>query len=713
MESKDFIYDIEVAPNLFMITFINANSNPAIIDAYEKAAIANNQEHLAILTNALGVRTFIVAPNYRNDLPLLTSFMQRHKNLIGYNNNNYDDLILDYICMYGTRYNDNLINAKRQRFNDVIYYLSKEIIDFGKGFHQVFREQYDMQYYKRLYMSKDIQKILYLDKLFVGLKQVGIMLKWYLIQDLPYHPDETLDLTDEVVNKIRFYNINDCIITKKVVDVSANEINLRTGISDMYGIWVHNESRSGIASKYFAKVYCDMAGIHKKALMNLRTYRRNIKVGNILSPKIKFHSPRLQDLLWTLQRRSIVIGSDGADGKLSYDIQFGGKMFKMAKGGLHSKDTPGIYISDKDYVYIDADVTSFYPMIILLLNICPAHLDKDIFLSLVKDIVDNRIGSKGITGKLSAAMRGHLTHEERLLVEVELNKSTTKTEALKIVINAIYGKFGDENSPLYDLQALYETTINGQLFLLMLVDMLSEAKFQNVSANTDGIITKVHRSRLDEFYKVCSEWCEITGFQLEYTNYEKYICYAVNDYIAIKEGFSESEESVEDRLKMYVKRKGLFLTDLQLDKGYFCPVVPKVLEAYYVFGKDIKESLAANTDIYDYCISKKTNSNFNTIFMSVDKETGKVVEDLMQSHNRFYISGVSTGGLTKKYKNPKPNKKGVIVTEIAMVARQNIKMFNRFEKLEHFSDYNIHDRFYYTEIMKITSPIDMSTKTLF
>jgi len=713
IENNNYIYDIETYPNIFMLTCINANVHLDVVSAYERAAIDNNVQLMKQLEPHLDVKCFIVSHEYRNDLPLLLSFMSRHKLMIGYNNHNYDNLILDYICMYGKKYNKDLRNAKGEKFNDVIYRISGSIISYGSGYSRIFKEEYDMQYYKRLYSTFDIQRILYLDKRFVSLKQVAILLKWYLVLDLPYDPTETLNLTDELVEALRFYNINDCLITKRVVDESIEEINLRQKVSKLYGINVINESRSGIANRYFIKVYAEKAGIKQADLVKLRTYRHTIKVKDLLSPKLTFNSDRLNDLLFEVKNKVIAVGSNATADKFIFDVSYGNKVYVLAKGGLHSKDYPSIYTSDDEYVYIDSDVTSFYPYIMILLEACPKHLDKAIFIELLQDIVLNRVSAKDLAKKINLALKKQLSDNDVKLLEQALEQANTKAEALKIVVNAIYGKTGDEHSPLYDLVAMYKTTINGQLFLLMLIEMLHQKGFINISANTDGVITKVKRSRLEEYYVACKEWEELTGFTLEYTFYEKYICYAVNDYIAIKEGFSSSTETNDIKLKKYVKKKGIFLTDLSLDKGYFAPIVAKTLEAYYCFNQSIENTILNHTDIYDFCISKKTNEDFKSIFKEVDKETKEVIERLLQKNNRFYITSKSTGGFVKAYKHPRPNKKGVIVKEISVVAKQNIAIFNKFYKVEDFEEYNVDYRFYYNEVMKIFSPLEDSTRTLF
>jgi hypothetical protein len=321
-----------------------------------------------------------------------------------------------------------------------------------------------------------------------------------------------------------------------------------------------------------------MAGISTNELSKLRTYRHSIKMKNIISDKIQFNDNYLQNVLNALRNKTIVVGSKNKADKLELDITYNGKLFQFRAGGLHSKDVSAHYKATSEWLYIDADVTSFYPYIILILGIHPEHLDKEMFLSIVRDIVENRVKAKDIVKSLNKVLKvKKFTESELTLIHAELDKFSTKADALKIVVNALYGKLGDEYSALYDLKAMYQTTINGQLFLLMLIEKLATNGFQNISANTDGILTKVHISKLQQYYDICNEWASLTGFSLEFTNYEQYICSSVNDYIAIKEGFSKSDLSKRQKEELFVKKKVLYVTDIELDKGYFAPVISKVL----------------------------------------------------------------------------------------------------------------------------------------
>ena len=120
------------------------------------------------------------------------------------------------------------------------------------------------------------------------------------------------------------------------------------------------------------------------------------------------------------------------------------------------------------------------------LNIYPKHLSRE-FLDLFQGIVTQRLEAKKAGDKPVA-------------------------DALKIVANSCYGKLNFEHGWMYDSEASYTVTLTGQLFLLMLVEMLEENGFEVCYANTDGISAKVDRKRKDTFNKICVNfyWNHVT-----------------------------------------------------------------------------------------------------------------------------------------------------------------------------------------------------------
>lgn len=705
---RKYFYDIEIAPDLFTVTFL-PDINRKFIRAYERLSISNDYAARDILIKGMRITKFVIRRGKADDLQILYEFLSRYKILIGYNSTNYDGYILDYIYanyhLYKNGYNKNT-NA---HITQDLYFLSQDVIDYGAGFYNIMNTKYLSKHYKRPFKNLDIQKILYLDKKFVGLKQVAIMLNWYRIQDLPYKYDQLVVKDnnikiedDEVINKILDYNLNDVLITALLWYTSEEEILLREQVSDLYETDVTNQSRSGMANKLFAKFYMDNSGLSYRELSSMRTIRRYVKFGDIIDPKIEFNSFELQNILREFKATNFEVTS-----KLSKKFAFRGKAYTIATGGLHSIDKPNIYISTPNKIYRDCDVTSFYPSIMINRGVCPKHLNLETFIGILRMLMNKRVHAKAVAKQIKKVLHKQITEAEIVILRQSLLKYNTEAEALKIVINAIYGKTGDMNSPLCDLKSMYTTTINGQLYLLKLIEMITDLGLNIVSANTDGIITEVTKDKEQEYYRVCKEWEEMFNFNLEYTDYHKYICYAVNDYIAIKQEFVESKSERDD-----VKRKGMFLTELQIDKGYFAPAISKAVGDYFIYGTPIEQSLYANKNIYDFCISKKSNDSFYNSFQYIDTETKKLVEEIVQKNIRFYITEANDGTIVKKYKNPKPNKKGTVIKQISIIAKQNLKIFNDYYPDE-MENYKINYKFYNNECLKIVEPIKFNSNTLF
>ena len=90
----------------------------------------------------------------------------------------------------------------------------------------------------------------------------------------------------------------------------------------------------------------------------------------------------------------------------------------------------------------------------------------------------------------------------------------------------------------------------------------------------------------------------------------------------------------------------------------------------------------------------------------------KLVEEIVQKNIRFYITEANDGTIVKKYKNPKPNKKGTVIKQISIIAKQNLKIFNDYYPDE-MENYKINYKFYNNECLKIVEPIKFNSNTLF
>ena len=682
---RQYAYDIEIFPNFFSVVFIDLDVPYDYITAYEKADYNKDYELKKKILSYIKPQIFMVYPDMINEIPLLIDFMTNHKTLVGFNSINYDDNILNYLLKNHNRINSRGILSKGNHITRELYDLSQDLITYGSGWKWT---NPDYKYFKAPYYSKDMQKLLYLDKKFISLKQVAVQLQHYRLQDLPFHFTKIIESNE--IHDVIDYDINDTIITYKLYHDQIEEVNLRESISKLYGVNVRTESRSGTANRLMMSFYAEKTGLDIKDFRDERTIRRTIRYSDIISDKIKFIHPEFSNFLNRLLKQKLVIGLE----TLKEDVMFNGKAYTVATGGLHSVDKPNIYRETDKYELLDADVTSFYPYIILNEVIYPEHLDGDVYLSILKNIVEERVKAKTAMGKLK--------HTDKSIDDIDTYISLFKNraDAMKITINAVYGKTGDENSFLYDLKAMYRTTINGQLYLLMLIDMLAVHGIQCISANTDGIVCKVPIDKKEIYYDTCKQWELATDFTLEYANYEKYICHSVNNYIAIMKGYSNSDKTEKDK-KKYIKVKGAFVGDIQLDKGYKHPVVPKTLLHYYADGIKPEDYIKNHDNIYDFCISIKTGSDFIKEYHSI-KDGQKHIEELPKTV-RYYISN-SNGVIMKKYVEPKIDKKGIRREYIALHKGYNSTVFNDYFPAT-MKDYKINYNYYIAEAYKMINEI--------
>lgn len=365
-------YDVEIYPNLFEVTFIPTTASQQLIDIYisiDKKCLAVKAGKLNAdinelnsdkqkLLQAIGAKQFIIWLDYksgkwRNDGPLIMDFFIQHKILTGYNSNNYDQFMLD-IFINNYKYLDvKSFNKKEgKHITQILFDHSVHCVEYGKGYGKLLKFKH---YYKRSFTDYDIQKILYLDKTFTSLKQVAICLKWYRIQNLPIAYN--VPIKEEDLFDICDYNVNDVLITRALTLNQQSEIDLREDISKEFGIDVRNMSRSSIGKAITTSLYEKFSGVNRKDFIDTKTDRWKIKVSTILSPKIKFKTKILNDLLRKVASSTIVVGSNKDEDKFKYEFRFSDTVYTMALGGLHSQDEPGLIIaSELGCIIRDADV---------------------------------------------------------------------------------------------------------------------------------------------------------------------------------------------------------------------------------------------------------------------------------------------------------------------------------------------------------------------
>lgn len=576
-----------------------------------------------------------------NDIDKLYTFICNSKTnwLVGYNSYSYDNQLLAYLhSIY-----DSICFCTSQEITSLLFERSNEIINGNPT-----------RFYTLPFRYIDLMKVG--NTMNKSLKLLAVNLNWDKIQDLPIKCDQWI--SPDQVDLILEYNLNDVLITEQLYYKLRDAISLRWEITDKYKISVISESKSGMANRLLEKMYSERTGITIPELKKLRSPREIIHFENVIFENIKFETKELKQILNELYGMKYYRHQPF----IKKNIVFNEVGYQLGIGGIHSEDTPGIFESSDEIDIIDADIASFYPSLIINHELKPAHLTSA-FLDIYKEIRDRRVKAK---------------HEGQ----------KTEAEVLKIAINSVFGKTLAETHWLYDPLVGLRTTINGQLYILMLIEKLTIAGFKVISANTDGIVTIVPKKDRETYNNCCKQWEEDTRFELEFTEYKRYIRRDVNNYITVKKDNK-------------TKTKGIFSPEISLEQGVDKPILSKALYNYFTVGKPVADTITETKDILDFAVAKRTDDKFVNEYHTIVDRTKVVIP--LQKTIRFYMS--TRGGALYK----KDQKTGKLISyctdSIVNILNENTK--------NSIDTYNVNYQYYIKECNKIINLIECKQLTLF
>lgn len=339
-----------------------------------------------------------------------------------------------------------------------------------------------------------------------SLKIYGGRLHAPKMQDLPIPPDASI--SPEQRPLLREYCGNDLLTTERLYKHLLQQIELRQEMSTKYQIDLCSKSDAQIAEA----VICKVVGKRLKADVVRPVVPPGTIFHYVFPDFIRFSSSTMQEVAALVGRVEFEVSAKGGIGlpdELSdFEIKIGAGEYRMGIGGLHSTEKSAAHKADANTVLIDRDVASYYPEIILRNNLAPEHMGQA-FIDTFRSILDQRLAAKRAGDKVTA-------------------------ESLKITVNGSFGKFGSKWSKLYAPNLLIQTTITGQLALLMLIESLEAFGIQVVSANTDGVVMKCPTDAVHLMDMIVADWEHSTGFTTEATEYAAIYSRDVNNYIAIK-----------------------------------------------------------------------------------------------------------------------------------------------------------------------------------
>lgn len=387
------------------------------------------------------------------------------------------------------------------------------------------------------------------------------------IQDLPFHHEMHLNAERRAI--LKWYWGNDIDSNELLHSRLLEQIDLRIKIGAKYNIDVRTRSDAQIAEDIFVAEAKRLTGQQFIPKVNRDNYR-GTSFRYHAPHYLRFSSPTMQAVKQIVDNAVFKIDFDciiSCPDVLGLSFNIGDTPYKMGIGGLHSQEKARYFVSGNGWTLKDHDVTSYYPTLILSLGMYPEAIGR-IFLEIYQKIKDDRVRAKRTGDKVT-------------------------NESLKIVINGSFGKFGDAFSYLFAPHLLIQTTVTGQLCILMLIERLELAGIKVVSANTDGLVTYAHDSQNALMDQIIDQWQKDTALELEHAIYKGLFSRDVNSYFAVKEDGK-------------IKGKGAFaLSSLELDPKF--EICAEAVMEWAAKGTPVEKTVCGCSDIKKFVMVKQVN----------------------------------------------------------------------------------------------------------
>ena len=217
---------------------------------------------------------------------------------------------------------------------------------------------------------------------------------------------------------------------------------------------------------------------------------------------------------------------------------------------------------------------------------------------------------------------------------VELKKAGKKDEQApyKIILNSTFGITNQEFSKAYDPQRNHAVCINGQLMLLMLLEML-EGTCELIQSNTDGLFVDCTGKDQAKVEEICHEWERKTKMGLSFEQVAEIWQKDVNNYLI------RFDNGKEEAKGAYVK----FNKELDNDMSIVNEAVREGLRKMsWDAITDYIESHNAPEDLIRYQKVVKLSSKYSQVYYGMNP---------VENHKCFRVFAICDGEVISKAKN--------------------------------------------------------------
>lgn len=632
----------------------------------------------------------------KNDINRFINFYtsNKYKYFVGFNNIDYDQNMLQYILKNHDGWYDLTgaeIAALVRRYND-------KHIDNRKYKIPARWKESDfpitpLDLYTIHHFDNDAKR--------TSLKWCAFMMNMS-VEEMPIEHYRK-DLSDNELDMVISYRRNDVKVTEGLLDITLgqvhddlpelsdykgkNKIQDRFDVMKETGLICLNWSDVKIGEEWNKLDYMKALNIsEEKALFSKDIkYPYGKKFKKYFPKTMEFQTKLLKNFTKSLGEEYV------KNQKQEFPITINKTTYTIAKGGIHSTEKNREVIPPPGFICRDADVGSQYPNSIVKLEIYAPHLDK-LILEQYQGKIKLRITYKTKAGELK---------KQNMLVEARIFQSVQ--EMLKLCLNGgYYGKLGQPGSFLEFPEGLLKVCMSNQIEILMAIEAMEMKGFQVISGNTDGFVTMFPKEKEQEYNEVCEWWEKKVGnFELGKLEYADYIGLwqrNINHYIA---KYTDGK----------VKKKGSFVTSVELHKNKSKRIIPLALEAYFIDGKDPIEFIRNHKRIWDFCAAVKATGKMH--YEEQWEEDGKIVIKKHKKLVRYYITTEGTVLYKRGFNHegkPMDNHCEATDDKFPMLGQPLVQYFNEPFFVDKFEDYKVNYNYYIIETLQIIDDIQKTKK---
>lgn len=503
--------------------------------------------------------------------------------LVGFNIKGYDMQIFNFACMGYTPeelyiHNQKIINSNDGKWKDLSFWRKYEFSDLFDDL-------------KTMGSLKQFES------------NTGLLIKE---SDIPFGKE---NLSEEDKKEIIEYCKHDVFATNKLVGARWGYLNAKANCSRLSDL---NEAEC--IKNTAAKVCAKMLHAKQKENLNDPYYEIPEKLKPLFKSKI---------------HPTIIAQFEGTElsNDFSYEVRYLKNNFVYGAGGIHSTYEDSLYsISDENYILVNADFENLYPSLLVVYNYYASGIPEE--------------GKERFQFLLSECRRlkKHLKEmrKQGLSGTDEYKEAFGLRDSIKLILNASTGAMRQEYSPLYDPQNIIALCMTGQLLTTCMAKIVFDLGALIIQTNTDGILFRIKRSKLQDCYQALQKFSEYIEIPLdideEYAVFQK----NVNNYILLP------EYNAKPKLKgRWAKKSGSDVPLTPLN----APVINDSIIDYYCKNIPIEDTVRKRMKPLDFMMTTMKGPTYDGVLYA--SENGEIDTTNI---NRVYATINKSRGTLYKYK---------------------------------------------------------------